>query len=433
MVSNNIVFLYQTILYFSNKQISIMVLESIIESVAEKQRNRLDELDYGMKREFVPNTKSLSSHALIISGIRRCGKSTLMMQMIKELGDIPCFYLNFESPQLYGLTISDFTKLDNIILKIGAKYLFLDELQVVEGWELYVRQKLDEGFKVIITGSNAVLLSQELGSKMTGRHIFQELFPFSYCEFLKFFDLQNSAESLSEFMLKGGFPDFLKTNDEEQLSTLFNDILIRDIVVRHGIKDVKSIQSLASYLMSNVGNRITATKLKQPLSVSATSTVMGWLSHLELSYLVFFLPVFSYSVKAQLINPRKVYAVDLGMLNAVSLSLTKDLGRKLENLIYLHLRRKYKELYYFDNNGECDFVAVKKGNVEELVQVCYELTPDNLDRELNGLFNAMKYFNMKTGTIITFNNTDIIIKDNMNVDVIPAYEYLLKRNYSASS
>ena len=426
MVSNNIVFLYQTILYFSNKQISIMVLKSNIESVAEKQRNRLDELDYGMKREFVPNTKSLSSHALIISGIRRCGKSTLMMQMIKELGDIPYFYLNFESPQLYGLTISDFTKLDNLILKIGAKYLFLDELQVVEGWELYVRQKLDEGFKVIITGSNAVLLSQELGSKMTGRHIFQELFPFSYSEFLKFFDLQNSAESLSEFMLKGGFPDFLKTNDEEQLSTLFNDILIRDIVVRHGIKDVKSIQSLASYLMSNVGNRITATKLKQPLSVSATSTVMGWLSHLELSYIVFFLPVFSYSVKAQLINPRKVYAVDLGMLNAVSLSMTKDLGRKLENLIYLHLRLKYKELYYFDNNGECDFVAVKKGNVEVLVQVCYELTPDNLDRELNGLFNAMKYFNMKTGTIVTFNNTDIIIKDNMKVEVIPAYVYLVR-------
>ena len=171
---------------------------------------------------------------------------------------------------------------------------------------MYVRQKLDEGFKVIITGSNASLLSKELGTRLTGRQITQELFPFSYSEFLKFRVLAPSSESLKTYMQTGGCPEFVKNGDEEQLVALFDDILIRDIVARYGIKDIKSLHRLASFLLSNIGNRITATKLKQPLSLGATSTVLSWFSHLELSYLLCFLPMFSHSTKAQLINPRKV-------------------------------------------------------------------------------------------------------------------------------
>src|SRR5674476_1419848 len=186
-------------------------------------------------------------------------------------------------------------------------------------------------------------------------------------------------------MHTGGFLEYVKTGDEEQLTTLFEDVLVRDIVTRYGIKDIKSLHRLATYLLSNIGNRITATKLKQPLSIGATSTILSWFSHLELSYLLFFLPMFSHSTKAQLINPRKIYAIDLGLVNAISNTMTEDVGRKLENLIFLHLRQKYTELYYFDDKGECDFVAMKHGSVIELVQVCYELNPDNLKRELNGL------------------------------------------------
>ncbi|MDZ4204206.1 MAG: ATP-binding protein [Bacteroidales bacterium] len=192
------------------------------------------------------------------------------------------------------------------------------------------------------------MLSKELGTRLTGRHISQELFPFSYREFLAFKALAPSEGSLKTYMLTGGFPEFLKSGDHEQLVTLFEDVLIRDIVIRYGIKDVKSLHRIASYLISNIGNRITATKLKQPLSIGATSTVLSWFSHLELSYLLSFLPMFSYSVKAQLINPRKVYAIDLGLADAVSNTMTEDVGRKLENLVFLHLRRKYNELYYFD-------------------------------------------------------------------------------------
>ncbi|MCK5702492.1 MAG: ATP-binding protein, partial [Cyclobacteriaceae bacterium] len=345
----------------------------------------------------------------------------MMMQMEKKA----LLYLNFESPHLYDFSLSDFSRLDNIIMRKGVNTLFFDELQLVEGWEMFVRQKLDQDYQIIITGSNASLLSKELGTKLTGRHITQELFPFSYSEFLSFKDLKPSPESLSTFMNTGGFPEYLKTGDEEQLATLFDDVLVRDIVVRYGIRDIKSLQRLAIFLVSNIGNRVTATKLKQPLSIAATSTVLTWFSYLELSYLISFLPMFSHSTKAQLINPRKVYAIDLGLVHTVSNTTTEDLGRKLENLIFLHLRRKYKELYYFDENGECDFVAMERGKVKELVQVCYIITPDNIDRELKGLRQAMRFFNFHNAIIVTFDTRDVIKEDGFEIEIIPACNYLI--------
>jgi predicted AAA+ superfamily ATPase len=402
-----------------------MILESVLAHVIDQQKIRFSLIDKGLTRELIPATKSLSSHALIISGVRRCGKSTLLMQMMKLMDPEMILFLNFESPQLYEFSLADFTRLDNLIAQKGVSTLFFDELQLVEGWEMYVRQKLDDGFKVIITGSNASLLSKELGTRLTGRHISQELFPFSYGEFLTFRNLVPSSESLKNYMQTGGFPEFVKNGDEEQLATLFEDILMRDIVTRYGIKDIKSLHRLAIYLISNIGNRIAATRLKQPLSIGATSTVLSWFSHLELSYLVSFLPMFSQSPKAQLINPRKVYAIDLGLVNVISNNMTEELGRKLENLIFLHLRSKYTELYYFDSKGECDFVAMKNGHVVELVQVCYELTPDNLKRELNGLTQAMRYFHKNKATLVTFSDTDIINEADNKIEVVPAYRYLL--------
>jgi predicted AAA+ superfamily ATPase len=200
-------------------------------------------------------------------------------------------------------------------------------------------------------------------------------------------------------------------------------------VTRYGVKDIKNLQRLASYLYSNIGNRITATKLKQPLSIAATSTLLSWFSHLELSYLVSFVPMYSHSAKAQLINPRKVYAIDLGLVHVVSNAMTDDLGRKLENLVFIHLRKKYKELFYFDNKGECDFVAMKHGIVDQLVQVCYTLNPDNLKREVNGLRQAMVYFNQHKAIIVTFNTTDLIKDDGFEIEIIPAYRYLVTRNF----
>jgi uncharacterized protein len=416
MPSNKFVYLHQT-------KFSTMILESSIARIAEQQRNLFLYKDTGLTRELVPNTKSLSSHALIISGIRRCGKSTLLLQMMQGMDLDTVFFLNFDSPQLFGFSVDDFSRLDKIIEKSGATTLFFDEMQLVEGWEMYIRQKLDEEFRVIATGSNAAMLGQELGSRLTGRHITQELFPFSFTEFLAFRNLQPSAESFELYMKLGGFPEYLKSGDQEQLNMLYSDILIRDIVARYGIKDTVSLQRLANYLVANIGNRISATRLRQPLSIGATSTILMWFSHLGLSYLFSFVPMFSYSSKAQLINPRKVYAIDTGLVNVISLSKTEDLGRKLENLVFLHLRKKHREIYYFDEGGECDFVIFKNGQLTALIQVCYDLNPDNLSREVNGLLAAMKFFKMAKATIVTFSDSDLIVEGNFEIEVVPAYEY----------
>lgn len=401
-----------------------MILESVIENVIGQQKSRLKVRGDWMKREITLPETSLSSHAIIISGVRRCGKSTLLMQIMTEHKDKSVVYLNFESPHLYDFTIADFSRLDNIITRKKATMLFFDEIQVVAGWEIYVRQKLDEGYQVIVTGSNASLLSNELGTKLTGRHITKELFPFSYREFLAFKDQKPSVESLKTYLNSGGFPEFIKTGDEDQLTSLFNDILYRDIVTRFGIKDIRSLQRLAVYLISNIGNRITATKLKQPLSIGATSTILIWFSHLELSYLMFFLPMFSHSTKAQLINPRKVYVMDPGFIDLISNTYSDDSGRKFENLIFLFLRRKYNELYYFDDKGECDFIAFKNGKVDCLVQVCYQLTPDNIKRELDGLLKAMRFFNRQKAVIVTFDDSDFIKEEGYEIDVVPAWQYM---------
>ncbi|NCA86443.1 MAG: ATP-binding protein [Clostridia bacterium] len=403
-----------------------MVLENVIKLVIDQQRSQLNQKDLGLSRALVPATRSLSSHALIISGIRRCGKSTLLLQMMQSMNADEYLFLNFDTPQLYGFSTTDFTRLDKIIAIEKPDILFFDEIQVVVGWEMYVRQKLDEGFKVIATGSNASMLSRELGSRLTGRHITQELYPFSYGEFLRFRQLSASTESLQNYMKLGGFPEFLKVEDNEQLIMLYDDILVRDIVARYGINDALGLKRLANYLLANIANRITATKLKQPLSVGATSTVLNWLSHLEFSYLFGFMPMFSYSTKAQLINPRKVYAIDTGLVHVLSLSKTDDRGRKLENLVYLHLRQQYSELYYFDDKGECDFVAFKNGAAEALIQVCYDLTPENLDREVKGLTAAMKFFNLNKGTIVTFADSDTIEAEGYQIEVAPAFDFLCR-------
>lgn len=401
-----------------------MILEGVIKEVTAKQRAILEHKNTGLKRAFEPATRNLSSHVLIISGIRRCGKSTLLLQMMQLMNKEDFFFLNFDTPQLYGFNARDFSRLDKVIGDTKAGLLFFDEMQLVEGWEMYVRQKLDENFQVIVTGSNAAMLGEELGTRLTGRHITQELFPFSYAEFLSFCSLSPDRESLTSYMTLGGFPEFLKSEAPEQLLMLYDDILMRDIVARHGIKDTVSLKRLANYLLANIGNRISATKLKQPLSIGATSTVLSWMSYLEHSYLFGFLPMFSYSSKAQLINPRKVYAIDTGLVEAMSVSKTEDRGRKLENMVYLHLRRKFRELYYFNNRGECDFVVFENGSPKMLIQVCYDLTPDNVDREVAGLVEAMEFFNFENGRIVTFDDSDMIEKEGLKIEVVPAHEFL---------
>lgn len=335
------------------------------------------------------------------------------------------FYMNFEDPRLYPFEDNDFTRLDQVVLETGANSLYFDEIQVVDHCEGYIRRKLDEGYKVIITGSNASLLSRELGSKLTGRHISKELFPFSFSEFCDYKGFSHGPDSLTAYLRTGGFPEYVKSGYDEILGHLFEDILIRDILIRYGVRDIKTLQRLAQYLISNIGKLVTGNKLRKLFEIGATSTVMEYLSHMEVSYLFYFVSKFSYSPKKQLVNPRKVYAIDPGLATVNSGSFSKDTGRKLENLVFLFLRQKYHQVFYFSETSECDFVAFdQKGKLQEVLQVCNTLDRDNLDRELRGLKEALRFFSRKEGYIITLDQTDELKTEGMRIQVVPAHQYL---------
>ena len=400
-----------------------MIQQAVLQKVIETQKKKILRFGTGFHREILPDMPSLQSHALIITGIRRCGKSTLLKQML-EFNNSNKLFLSFEDPRLFNFELFDFELLDNIIENSKVEMLFLDEIQVVIGWELYVRQKLDEGFRVVVTGSNASLLSRELGTKLTGRHISKELFPFSYREFLGFKNLQAGEKSLQKYMDTGGFPEFLKTNNPDILTELFHDILNRDIIVRHGIRDARSLKNLAVYLVSNTANLITASKLQQPLNIKTAITVLDYFSFLEDTYLVNFMPKFSYSLKVQMVNPRKIYVIDAGVIKIASTAFTENKDHLLENLIYWELRRRGKQLYYFnENKAECDFVVLKNEKIEQLIQVCYELLPENREREIRGLKEAMDFFKTDKGLIISFNQRDAFMHNGKRIEVVPAWDF----------
>lgn len=405
-----------------------MLLKSEIKQAIETQKQQLTGQTY--PRQMLEKIKILPNFALVVSGIRRSGKSTLLAQLIEKQQQNSYLFLNFDTPKLFDFEFGDFALLDEIIAENKKiKTLYFDEIQVVEGWEIYVRGKLDQNFQVVVTGSNASLLSRELGTKLTGRHISKELFPFSFVEFCEFLGKQNNANAVEDYLQQGGFPQYLQLGEDEILNALINDILYRDIIVRFGIRDERSMKRLLLFLAGNIGNLITAGRLKQSLEVKSTATVQEYLSHLEQAYVIQMLPKFAYSYKVQLANPRKVYFIDNGLQRVISPSFSPDLGRKLENAVFWELRRQFAELYYYnENHKECDFVVCQNSMPVQLIQVCWQLNAENIVRERDGLLDAMNFFGFEQGKIITLNQEDKMIIDGKTIEVLPFFQVFGRTN-----
>jgi predicted AAA+ superfamily ATPase len=267
------------------------------------------------------------------------------------------------------------------------------------------------------------MLSKELGTKLTGRHLSKELFPFSYREYLEFTNQQQGAQSALAYLQSGGFPEFLKTGLPEVLMQAFNDIIVRDISVRHNLKNSRTLQQLAVWLVSNAGKPVTGNSLKKIFDIGSSSSMMDYLSYFIDAWLFFFVPRFSYSHKIQLVNPKKVYCIDNGFIHVNSVSFNDDSGRLLENAVYMQLRRRTAEICYFKEKKECDFVVHQQGKLTELIQVCWQLGSDNLGRELAGLHEAMDFFNIRAGTIITWDQSDTFEKEGKTITVLPFYQW----------
>jgi predicted AAA+ superfamily ATPase len=401
----------------------IMILKSELQGIVSGQLDNLKQRDPGIPREKGKGINHNRKFIKIISGIRRCGKSTLLHQIMQRYDNF--FYLNFEAPGLSGFNLNDFSRLNEIVRDAGTKNLFFDEIQNVEGWERYIRSKHDEGFNIYLTGSNASMLSTELGTRLTGRYLLTELFPFSYGEYLSMKGYRPGKESTEKYMGDGGFPEYLDDPDHEYLYRLFYDIIYRDVAVRHKIRHVDSLKELSLFLISNSGKRISYNRIKNAFSFGSTNTVIDYISFFSDSYLFFLLPKFDYSVKKQLVNERKIYSIDPGLSSVNSASFSDDTGRRLENIVFLHLRRKYRDLFYYGDKYECDFLIRKKPDESELVQVCLELTPDNIDRELNGIAAAMDYSGNTGASIVTLDQKDHLETGGHPVNVIPFHEFAL--------
>ena len=404
----------------------MITVETILKT-SEEQIKKYLELNKNSAKRFVDekSVSPLPSFARIITGVRRCGKSTVVqMHFLKK----SAFYLNFEDTSLYGFDTKDFEILNEAIEKFSkensCKYLCFDEIQSVNGWEIFVHRKLEENYLVIVTGSNASLLSWELGTRLTGRHLDYEMFPFSFQEFCVLKKLKVNTNSFSKYLTQGGFPEAIKNESDEILQRLFDDILTRDIAVRHSIRDVRTLKILSLYLASNCGNLISGSKLSAQLGIKTNVTILEYLSYLEQCYLFFFVPKFNYSAKAQSVNPKKVYCIDTGMIQSVTLSSNADMGRMLENAVFIELRRRTKNIWYYSESSfECDFLYGHDSVPENAVQVCYELTSENREREVRGLVETCRKFPGVKPLIVTFNQKDKISYDGMIIEAIPAVEF----------
>ena len=420
--------------------------KSLLKEIILEQEKDRQTLYLGIKREVLNfiSKKIMLPHAVVISGIRRCGKSTLLNQIINDFYPNGVYYLNFEDERLIDFEVDDFNSLYEIFLEIYGerKVFFFDEIQNITQWEIFVRRMQNKGYKFFITGSNASLLSKELGTKLTGRCVIIELYPFSFREYLLFkgYKLQDGALSytterakikkyFNEYLRYGGMPEYLKYNDQTLLKRVYEDILYRDIVARYDIKQVKTLRELGLYLLSNIGTLFSYNNLTKILGVRSMNTIKSYINYLENSFLVSLVSKFSYSLKQQFVANKKVYCIDNGLIESIAFQFSKNKGKFLENLVFLELKRRYSQIYYYKttNNLEVDFLIKDNKKGLFLIQVA-----DNLDnkktreREIDALTYAMDELKLKNALILTEDTEEEIKLKGKIILVKPIYKWLLE-------
>lgn len=411
--------------------INMALLEEVVSDQLEYFRNR----ETGLTREIDFDKFLKSRQITVISGIRRSGKSTLLSQFSRRFKDF--YYINLDDERLIDFAVDDFKNLLVVFQKLYiSKVIFIDEIQNVAGWERFVRRVHDEGYKIFLTGSNAKLLSSELATHLTGRHVKIELYPFSFREYLNFRKVNyskrttgNKALILKHFdayLEEGGFPEFIKYGDLEFLKRIYDDILYRDLIVRFKIRETKAFKQLASYLFTNLAKEVSYNALKGTLGFKSVTSVKNYMEFMEECFLIFELPRYDYSLKKQMVTGKKVYVIDNGIRNNNAFYFSEDEGRLLENLVFIELRRRGSELYYFREKRECDFLIRERTRIVAAIQVSRELGgSSNMERETEGLLEALGRFNLKTGFILTRHQKDIIKRDGFTINITPVWEWLL--------
>lgn len=396
-----------------------------------------------------------SNQVITITGPRRAGKSYLMRQMAKKLSEKGVkkenlLHVNFEDPRFGSLNTKLMTQIFDVYKEFvgptDTPYIFLDEVQEVEGWEKWVRTMHElKKAKLVISGSNAHLLSRELGTLLTGRHLDLTVFPLSFQEFLVFNKMEaqtplgvagKAAEIrglLRKYIESGSFPEVaLSEQKREILLKYFEDLLTKDLLKRFSVRKPQVMKSLIKYYLSNVGNLTTFMSAERFLQATS-DTIEKFAGYFEDVYLTFFLRRFSFKVKEQEKSPRKIYAIDTGLCNALGFRFSENVGRLAENIVFLALKRKQNlnpemELYYWKDvhHREVDFVIKDCVKVKSLIQVCWNMQDEKTkNRELRSLQKAMKELNVENATIITEETEGEEKLNGYTVKKTPLWEWLL--------
>ena len=414
--------------------------------IKEFHETRLPEL-YERKLT-IPETQKVIS----LIGLRRVGKTFYFYQLINNLiedsiNPSQILYINFEDDRILPLNVKELNMILEAYYELYPEnsketlYLFFDEIQNIDNWELFIRRVYDKkNAKIYITGSSSKLLSKEIATSLRGRTLSYYLFPLSFEEFLRFrqvtlnkdfeyTDARFKVKKLfSEYLVGGGFPEVVLEAEElrqDILRNYFEMFIYRDLVERFSIRNTSLLKSLVKFLITNIGTTFSVNSfyrtIKKDMPVGK-DTLMEYLSYLEDINLVYLVPIFSYSLKKQQVNPRKVYCIDNGLRNAVSFMFSKDEGRLAENLVFLELKRRREEPYYWKNKGEVDFVIKDRDSSLTAINVSY--TDEIDERETKALLEFADEFSPKVKELILL--TKDLEKTEGRIKIIPLWKWLIR-------
>lgn len=410
----------------------------------------------GVKREKFQKLISLmdTNQIITITGIRRCGKSTIIKELIqcliseKKVNPKNIFFLNLEqpifdrykdNPEYLNKILEDYLK---ITLPEDKIYIFLDEIQFFKNWQVFIKSKYEQKkFKFVITGSNSKLLSSEMITLLSGRTIGLKLFPFNFKEILLSKNIEINKISIiskkieimnyfDNYLKNGGFPEITLLPKEELKKEILTDyaknIIYQDIIPRFSIKKSKDIETLFYYLISNITKPYSYNSLSKIINIS-DKTIKEYIKYFEDSFLLTEIEKYNDSLKKQIKSAKKIYFIDTGMINAFSFSISPDRGRLLENLVFYELKKREKTIYYYSEEKECDFVIKEGIKIVSAIQVADNLFDEKTKkREIEGLINAMKKFNLTNGLILTYEEENEIIIDKLKIQIKPIWKWMIE-------
>lgn len=417
-------------------------MKDLLKQIILEQQEILHAQNKRYVQRYIADEWLQTSEILIISGIRRCGKSVLMQQIRDRLVEKD-FFFNFDDERLANFKLDDFQKLQECFVELfGEQHTYyFDEIQNIEGWERFVRRLYNAGNKIVITGSNARMLSRELGTHLTGRYIQVEIYPFSFQEYLAMNEIPVNAKTLYtttgratmvksfvKYMECGGFPKFLQDGSVSYLTSLYESIIYRDILTRNGLTNEKEMLEMMFYLASNATKRVTYSSLGKVVGIQHPDTIKNYLEYIQQTYLISQLFRYDPSVKKQMMSPKKIYFVDNAIIKRIGFNATENNGVFLENLVFIELKRRGLDVYYYADKKECDFIVRKGLHISDAYQVTLKMdSPQTREREIAGVREAMQAYSLSKGYILTFEGKETInFDDGTIVEVVPVWEWILQ-------